>query len=413
MFCSERPRVEPCWILTATYRYDNGNLPASGLPVEIVNTKTKDRTAFNPVFAITPAMAGGLMRIEAVTQAIGTLPITPRVLSNLRETARLFSTHYSTMIEGNRLTQEQVAQVIAKDQHFPGRERDQDEVKGYYAALDEVERMARRGERVSEAAMKRLHALVMGGGKTRVKPSPYRDGQNVIRDARSQRIVYLPPEAKDVPRLMEQLIAWIHRADDVPVPIKAGIAHYQYATIHPYYDGNGRTARLVTTLILHLGGYGLKGLYSLEEYYARNLKAYYEALTVGPSHNYYLGRAEADITGWIAYFIDGMAASFEAVREQAQREAEKGGRDRSKVLRDLDAKQRRALTLFRKSREITAKDVAGLFGYKPRTAAWLCRRWLEAGFLEITDPARKSRRYQLGGRYAAIVEEGDQGTVTK
>ena len=115
--------------------------------------------------------------------------------------------------------------------------------------------------------MQRLHALIMGGGRTRVKPTPYRDGQNVIRDARSNRIVYMPPEAKDVPRLMKQLITWINHNDELPVPIHAGIAHYQYATIHPYYDGNGRTARLLTTRILHLGGYGLKGLYALEEYY--------------------------------------------------------------------------------------------------------------------------------------------------
>ena len=86
------------------------------------------------------------------------------------------------MIEGNRLTHEQVAQVIGGDHHFPGRERDQDEVKGYYAALDEAERMARRRERVSEASVQKLHALVMGGGKTRVKTTPYRDGQNAIRD---------------------------------------------------------------------------------------------------------------------------------------------------------------------------------------------------------------------------------------
>jgi hypothetical protein len=65
-----------------------------------------------------------------VRQAIQSLPITPRVLANLRETARLFSTHYSTMIEGNRLTQEQVFQVIGQEQHFPGRDRDEGEVKG-------------------------------------------------------------------------------------------------------------------------------------------------------------------------------------------------------------------------------------------------------------------------------------------
>jgi Fic family protein len=368
---------------------------------------TKKRPSFKPNFIITPTMASGLMRIEAVKQAIQALPITPRVLANLRETARLFSTHYSTMIEGNRLTQEQVAQVIGGDQYFPGRERDQDEVKGYYAALDEAERLTKRREKVSEATVRRLHALVMGGGKTRVKSTLYRDGQNVIRDAHSKGIIYMPPEAKDVPWLMEQLITWINQKDELPVPIRAGIAHYQYATIHPYYDGNGRTARLLTTLILHLGTYDLKGLYALEEYYARNLKAYYEALTVGPSHNYYVGRAEADITKWIVYFIEGMAISFENVRNQALREAEKGGKDQSKLLRNLDSKQRRALTLFQQSREIAAKDIADLFGYKPRSAALLCQRWVERGFLDTTDPAKKSRRYKLGDTYAPIVEELD------
>src|SRR5437867_6389337 len=167
------------------------------MPLEVASMRTKKRASFNPTFTITPAVANGLMRIEAVKQAIQTLPITPRVLANLRETARLFSTHYSTMIEGNRLTQEQVAEVIGRGQHFPGRERDQDEVKGYYAALDEAERLAKRGEKVSQATLQKLHALVMGGGKTRVKSSPYRDGQNVIRDARSQDIIYMPPEATD------------------------------------------------------------------------------------------------------------------------------------------------------------------------------------------------------------------------
>lgn len=127
----------------------------------------RKHTKFSPIFTITPTIAANLMRIEAVKEAIQLLPITPRVLASLRETARLFSTHYSTMIEGNRLTQKQVAQVIGKEQHFPGRERDEGEVKGYYAALDEVERAAQRQEAVTEAEVQRLHALVTGGGKTR------------------------------------------------------------------------------------------------------------------------------------------------------------------------------------------------------------------------------------------------------
>src|SRR6202158_1877533 len=116
-------------------------------------------SGFQPVFGITPTIARGLMRIEAVKHAIEALPITPWVLANLRETARLYSTHYSTMIEGNLLTQEQVVKVIADDQHFPGRERDQQEVRGYYAALDEVERVAGRKAGLTEKGVNAPHAL--------------------------------------------------------------------------------------------------------------------------------------------------------------------------------------------------------------------------------------------------------------
>jgi Fic family protein len=365
----------------------------------------KKSQSYDPTFTITPAIARALMRVEGVKQAIQALPITPRVLANLRETARLFSTHYSTMIEGNRLTQQQVADVIAEGQHFAGRERDEDEVKGYYVALDEMERLVKKAGPVSEAAIRRLHGLVMGGGKTRVKPTSYRDGQNVIRDNRSNGIVYMPPEAKDVGPLMRQLVSWINEKDDLPVPLKAAIAHYQFATIHPYYDGNGRTARLLTTLILHLGGYDLKGLYALEEYYARNLKAYYEALTIGTSHNYYMGRAEADITKWISYFIEGTATSFEKVHDEAKQEAERGGRDHSLLLRNLDPQQRKALALFRTSREITSKDIGELFGFKPRGAAQLCQRWTEAGFLEISNPSYRARRYRLSAEYEAVIDD--------
>jgi Fic family protein len=335
------------------------------------------------------------MQIEAVRRSVDALPITPRVLASLRETARLHSTHYSTAIEGNLLTQAQVVQVVAHGQHFPGRERDQAEVLGYYAALDEVEKLAKAGSPLTEAIIRRLHALVMGGGEKRVKPTPYRDAQNVIQDSRSGGIVYLPPEAGDVPGLMKEMVGWMTAKDDLPVPLKAAIAHYQFATIHPYYDGNGRTARLVTTLILQMGGYGLKGLNALEENYARDLGAYYRALDVGPSHNYYMGRAEADVTPWVGYFIEGVAASFEKVQAQAQQEAAKGGSDQSRLLRDLDPKQRKAISLFAESREITAREISALFGVKQRAAAGLCQRWVDAGFLVVANASNKARRYRL------------------
>lgn len=93
--------------------------------------------------------------------------------------------------------------------------------------------------------------------------------------------------------------------------------------IHPYYDGNGRTARLLTTFILHKTGYGMEGIYSLEEYYAKNLQGYYNALTIGESHNYYFRREETGITPFLEYFTEGMAIAFKRVREKAFEEGQK------------------------------------------------------------------------------------------
>ena len=360
---------------------------------------------FTPKFTITAKVASCLMRIEAAKQAVQDLPITPSVLASLRETARLFSTHYSTMIEGNRLTQEQVSQVIEDKQHFPGRERDEKEVLGYYAALEKLEQLTASGSAVTETHIQTLHALVMAEGRKKAKPTPYRDGQNVIRDSRSRGIVYMPPEAKDVPPLMKEMVAWVGSTErkELPCPIRAGIAHYQFATIHPYYDGNGRTARLLTTLVLHLGGYGLKGLYSLEEYYARNLGAYYDALTIGPSHNYYEGRAKAEITKWVEYFCEGMADSFENVKRRAQEAAGSGAKDRSPALRRLDPRQRKALELFRDSNAITSRDIEALFGISQRAARNLLTAWVENDFLVVADPAKKSRKYELASEFTEIV----------
>lgn len=360
---------------------------------------------FTPLFTITPKIARDLMRIEAAKQAVQDLPITPAVLATLRETARLFSTHYSTLIEGNRLTQEQVSRVIAQQQHFPGRERDEKEVLGYYAALEKLERLAAAGGVVTERQIQTLHSLVMAAGRTRVKPTPYRDGQNVIRDSRTRGIVYLPPEARDVPRLMKELVAWLAKTERqwLPCPLRAGIAHYQFATIHPYYDGNGRTARLLTTLILHRGGYDLKGLYSLEEYYARDLGAYYTALTIGPSHNYYEGRAGANITPWVDYFCEGMAESFASVQRRAEEAAGRGAQDRSPNLRRLDPRQRQALALFRESTTIVSRDIARLFGISERAARNLLAAWVGNGFLVVADPAKKTRKYALASEFQDLM----------
>ena len=101
------------------------------------------------------------------------------------------------------------------------------------------------------------------------------------------------------------------------------------------------------------------------------MTGYYEALSIGPSHNYYFGRASADVTGFVAYFCLGMSGAFAAVRAQAIQAARRGAEDHS-----------------------------------PCTTAVLCRGWLSGGLLSLQDPSRKSRSYRLGPEYERLVTEG-------
>ena len=117
---------------------------------------------------------------------------------------------------------------------------------------------------------------------------------------------------------MAGLVAWIRQAGEerAATSLIAGLAHYQFVTIHPYYDGNGRTARLLTTFLLQRDGYGLNGLVSLEEEHARDLATYYGSLAVHPHHNYYEGRETADLTSWLDYFLTALAAAFTSAKEK-------------------------------------------------------------------------------------------------
>ncbi len=124
---------------------------------------------------------------------------------------------------------------------------------------------------------------------------------------------------------------------------------------------------------------------------------------MGLSHNYYLGRAEADVSAWLEYFCSGMAEAFENVYDRAKSEkTEKIGGNIG--LRELDVRQKKVLGLFQKSQVLTAQNVAELFGLQPRTARVLCLKWVQSGFIVIMDTAKKSRRYRLAEKYEKLLK---------
>jgi len=354
-------------------------------------------------YELTPAIVRYLQTIERVRETVRFTILPPAVAEALRFQAHIRSTHYSTRIEGNRLTLKEAELVIQQSRQFPGRERDVHEVEWYYQALQQMGKWVEGGQEITEGRIRKIHSILYSGRRS--KPTPYRDGQNVIRDNDGQ-IVYLPPEAEHVPGLMKELVTWIHdSAKDMPVAVIAGVAHYQFETIHPFFDGNGRTGRMLTTWILYQGGYDLGKFFALEEFYSQDLLAYYDALITHPHHNFYFGRDKADITPWLEYFLKGMAFVFEQVAERVRDEAIENdfNKESMALIRSLDHRARRVLGLFSTQEFIQSSDAANLLGISVRQTRDLLAGWVSDGWLEIADPSKRGRKYRLAEEYQILL----------
>ena len=349
-------------------------------------------------FSFSPEIVRDLQTIERVRENVRLAVLPPIVAEQMRLRAHIRSTHYSTRIEGNRLTLKETEDVIQQGKLFPGRERDVHEVERYYQALQQVEKWVSGKQEITETRVRKMHAILYKNRNA--KPSSYRDGQNVVRET-SGEIIYMPPEANDVPDLMTELVKWIQQSKDkLPVPVIAGITHYQFVTIHPFYDGNGRTARTLTTWILYQGGYDLGKFFALEEFYIEDLNGYYNALITHPHHNYYFGRNQADITSWLSYFLKGMAIVFERVASEVTNNmAGEISNTEQDLLRKLDHRARRVLSLFAEQDTIKSNDVANLLGISTRQARELLSMWVEQGWLIISDPSNRGRKYTLHEDY--------------
>jgi len=350
---------------------------------------------FKPNYRITQEILEYLTKIEMIKNSFRDSKISPVLMASLKSSAKIETIHYSTKIEGNRLTRKEVEQTIFRRKVIENRVRDSFEVKSYYKAMNYIEKCLAQDLPFSEKLIKKTHDLVEG------VTSPYRDGQNALYDNTSGNIVYLPPEAKDVPTLMKSFIDFVNSDQQTPRVIVAGLVHYQFVTIHPYYDGNGRTARLLTSFLMRKYGYGLKDIYSLEEYYANDLVGYYSALATHPHHNYYEGRENADLTGWIEYFVRGVADVFEKI--QVKTETTNFRKDFSGEMRQLDVTQRKILELFTEFQEVSSMQIAEYLGMSQQSARLLANRWVDDGFMIISNHSKKARKYRLSEKFEKLV----------
>lgn len=246
-----------------------------------------------------------ITEIEKNRYNVSSVKLSPDVANKLRKNSKKRSSYASNKIEGNPLTEKQVDEVIESDErkHFLKPEQ---EVRNYFLALNYLEEKVKKKEIFSKKLILDVQKLVeKGASKEKIGfRGPMPPGVLfAVYDSKTGNPDYIPPEYCDIPDLIDELVEYVNTTDDHPL-IVAAIVHYQLVTIHPFEDGNGRTARLLSGYIMDLNGYGFNGIGSLEEYFAYDIDEYYDSIQMGLPALYYSGRENPPHPEiWINYFL--------------------------------------------------------------------------------------------------------------
>lgn len=337
---------------------------------------------FNLKWNYTNKLVNDLLKINRAKEVVDLLELPVSIEEEIKKETIAKRVHYSTKIEGNKLKLNEVKEVIENNKE--SHERNVLEVRNYFNALMYLNKEAENNNTITEELILKTHNLV--SGKHLTYKNSFRNDQNVVKDSETGTIVYMPPEAKDVKSLINQMIKEFNgkNTNDIPIPIKAGIVAYEFVTIHPFWDGNGRLSRLLATYILKAYGYDLKGFYVVEEFYDKNIDDYYNSLQMGLHHNFYFGRKDADITEWLEYFIGTMANTFEAVGERVK-EIYKNSKEEMNIIDTLDKRERWVANYIITNNKIKAKDIANHFKINIDTANNWIKKWIEKEFLQRFD----------------------------
>lgn len=267
---------------------------------------------FFPSFTITNRILNNISKIEAAEETIKQAPLLPLWEKQFQEDAVVRSVYHGTHIEGNLLHKDDAKNLLlGKD--VVGRPRDIQEIINYRKVVDFIDDEAKRHiDKITEQLIKKLHRIIMEKILPTEQAGEYRTKQVVVKNSQTGEITFKPPPPMEVPFLMREFIYWINRQgkDELHPVLKAGIAHYELVHIHPFFDGNGRVARALATLILFLDGYDIRRFFSLEEYYDKDAAIYYENLQKASSGN---------LNFWLEYFTFGAAVEFDKVREKVLR----------------------------------------------------------------------------------------------
>src|SRR5208337_4319034 len=332
----------------------------------------KDSRTFSPAFTYSHEMVKRLAAIAAAREVILHAHLVPKWEVSIRREQLIRAAHASTAIEGNPLSLEEVSR-LAEGRDVMAARRAKAEVLNYLRVLEHIDTTYQNGGKILEEHILTLHRDITQ--RTLDDPAAegaFRKVRVVVGNRHTKEVVYSPPPAKEVHPLMAALTTWLNsdEAHQMHPVLVAGIAHYELVRIHPFVDGNGRTARALATLILAMREFDIKRFFTLDDFYDSDRPAYYAVLKA-------VNETYPDTTVWLEYFTEGVEISLHRVKERVlllssdeHRKAARGqvalSERQMKIIEYIHAhgsiKTTDLVTLFHISRQAALKELSQMAG---------------------------------------------------
>jgi len=337
---------------------------------------------FKPIYVITSGILNNLIKTAEAKAVLENAYLVPKWEVALRREALIRNAHASTAIEGNPLTLEQVSE-LARGRDIMATRKAKGEVLNYLKVLEDLPNLSEDGK-ITEKAILTIHRLLTKGVLDKSTDSgAYRNRQVVIGNRITGVITFRPPDAKAVPILMKALVEWLNSKDssDTNPVLEAGIGHYEFVRIHPFVDGNGRTARTLASLILYLRGFDTKRFFALDDYYDSDRQAYYNALqSVDPK--------TLDITEWLEYFTYGVALQIEGVKKRVMSLSADIKKKKVMGQISLTERQMKIVERINTSDHITNKMIREMFKLSDEGALKEINKLVKLGVLKLQGKGR-------------------------
>ena len=267
----------------------------------------------NQKYTITPKINKALVEIERVRGFLDAVKLKDDWLVDMQKKVLILESHHSTHIEGTALSLKQARSILEGKKVKGVSHDDKKELLNYKKAMDFISKYLGKDDPLSEGVIRELHKILVKDVRgENADPGSYRRIQNYVVNSRTREVIYTPPASLEVPYLMREFTEWINKAEDISPILVAGIVQFQFVHIHPFIDGNGRTARLLSTLILYKTGYDFKRLFTISEYYDKDRPSYYQAIQSVRNNN-------MDMTAWLGYFVESLRSQMEEIQDKGKK----------------------------------------------------------------------------------------------